>query len=218
MSPAEYIKREKKFYQDVFLKDKAFQIAVYNVVAEQIKRIFEKGLNSNNSQIGEYNSTNDLYVYSKNFKGGGKLKPNRGKPSTLWMNPTNEYPQGERYFTGKTIHRAGKGAKVGDEHRTKWVKSYKDLRNKLGREVNFVNLKMNNDMFLDFTRGLKKISPIQFVLSWSRKLNAEKAEGLESKYKGKIFRTTKEEKKLFLKSLDFNIKKAREDYYNRNQQ
>ena len=216
MSPSQYIEREKEYYKQLVLKGIPFRFAVFNVVAEQSRRIFEKGLNSNEGKIGDYNSSDDMYVYKTSFKGGGKLGVTRGKPSTLWKKPNNKYPN------GRTKHDDG------SKYKTRWLSSYKDLRKKLDRPVEFVNLKMNYDLFSDFcnaTQGASsaipkphKINNFEYQTKWTRKLNALKAAGLEKHFNCKIWNTTKKEKQLFLKTLDFNIRKYREEFYKENRE
>lgn len=200
MTPEEYVKREKKFYDNLVKNGKPFQISVYNIVAKQAKRIFEDGKKSDGSLIGKYNTTSSLYANPKWFKGGNKFKPLKGK-------------------TGKSKF------KDGTPHKTRYFKNYKELRNTLGRRIDTVNLQLNYDLFSDFANSSKgnlpkRITPIkvnnfEYRMQFSRELNAKKREGLEAKY-GKIFNTTKEEKKAFIETLDFNLRKAREDFYNAN--
>lgn len=197
MTPEEYIKREKKFYQWLTTKGKPFEISVYNVVALQAVRIFEDGKKSDGNLIGQYDTTSPLYANPKNYKGGGKFKPLKGK-------------------TGKSKF------KDGTPHVTRWFNNYKELRNTLGRRIDKVNLQLNYDLFSDFINAPKgskkgkvkptKINNFEFVTKFSREINALKRKGLEDKY-GNIFKLTKKEIEAFLKTLDFNIRKARYDFY-----
>lgn len=198
MTPEQYIKREQAFYKQLVTKGKPFEISVYNIVALQAKRIFEDGIKSDGSQIGKYDTKTPLYANPVNYKGGGKFKPLKGK-------------------TGKSKF------KNGEPHKTRYFKNYKELRNTLGRRIDRVNLQLNYDLFQDWANAPrtntppKKFKPIKinnfyFEMKFSREINALKREGLEDKY-GIIFNLTKKEKTEFLKTLDFNIRKARAEFY-----
>lgn len=201
MNPEEYIKREQAFYKQLTQKAKPFEIAVYNIVALQAVRIFEKGLKSDGTLIGKYNTTSELYANPVNYKGGGKFKPLKGK-------------------TGKSKF------KNGSPHKTRYFKNYKELRKTLDRKTEFVNLQLNYDLFSDWANAPKgnapkrftpkKINNFEYEMRFSREINALKREGLEDKY-GIIFNSTKKERAEFLKSLDFNIRKARAEFYAANQ-
>jgi len=200
MTTDEYVKREVNFYKWFQTQGKPFEISVYNVVAAQAKRIFEDGKKSDGTLIGKYDTTKSLYANPKWFKGGNKFKPLKGK-------------------TGKAKF------KNGNPHVTRYFKNYKELRNTLGRRIDKVNLQLNYDLFSDFANSPKgnapkkitpkKINTFEYIMQFSREINSLKREGLEDKY-GIIFNLTKEERKLFIATLDFNMRKARAEFYNAN--
>ena len=189
MTKQEYVNKQVRFYNELITKGKPFEISVYNVVAKQVVRIFENGQNSAGGNIGQYNSTDPMYVNKKYIRGGGKLGVPKGK-------------------TGKSKF------KNGNPHKLNYVNSYKDLRNRLGKRIDRVNLVFNNDLFSDFANAQvigkvkpNKINALWYTTSFKRDINEKKREGLEKKY-GTIFNLTKEELELFYKSVDFNIRKA----------
>lgn len=200
----DWIKREKKYYEWLLTKAVPFKISVYNIIAEQARRIFEEGKKSDEGKIGagKYNDKNGLYVDKKLIKGGGKLGTPKGK-------------------TGKTKFKTGK--KAGQNHKLNYVKSYKELRTKLGRRTDIVNLQLNYDLFSDWANQKQgnvpkrydptKISNFEYQIKLKRDINVKKVEGLEDKY-GTIFRMTKKEKEIWKKTIDFNFRKSREDFYN----
>lgn len=96
--------------------DIPLRLATYSTVAIQAKRIFTEGRNTAGNKF-EYNSTNPLYLNPSTTFNGGKLGTPIGK-------------------TGKKVFESGK--KKGQPHKTVFVESYKDYREKIGRESSFV--------------------------------------------------------------------------------
>ena len=204
MTTAEFIKKEKEYYNWLVTKAIPFKQSVYNVVASQSKRIFEDGLNSSMTKMkspngGVYDSKTPLYVNQKLIKGGGKLGTPKGK-------------------TGKSKFKNGKS------HKLNYLNSYKDLRQKLGRRTDAVTLQLNYDLFSDFANSPKTsdfsppkkitpkaISPTEYIMSFSRKINQKKKDGLEDRY-GKIFNLTAKEKILFKETFEYNLRIARENF------
>lgn len=165
------------------LKEEApMKRAVLAVHTKQIRRIFERGLDSDNSKIGRYNSTTPLYINPKNSP---KSFPTRGK-------------------TGRSRFNSGKS------HKTGYFKGYKQFRQSIGREANFVNLRLSNDLQSDFansasTRGIaspkpRKLGKFVYVLGVSRQENAQKLNNIESKY-GDVFGLSKGEQDFYLDTL-----------------
>lgn len=215
-SGAEYANEVRKRIGRLLADNKPFRIAVYNDVARKSVRIFEDGIKSDGSQIGQYATQPPIYV-NPNFAprkgairiaGGGVLQgllPTRGKP-------TKENPEGESVFTEETKHRGVRGTKAGDPHRTTYlIGGYKELRNRTGRRIDRVNLRFTNNLFLDWanTGSISappkptKVSPIEYVIKLKRPENVLKRIGLEDKY-GIIFKSTGDEIKNFVETLQFN--------------
>lgn len=206
MTTQQFIQREKKFYELLTTKALPFKQAVYNTMALQAVRIFEKGKGTSGGLIGggKYNSTSGLYVNNKLLRGGSKLGKPRGKPYN-----------GQ---AGRT-----KFASTGQPHKLNYVTSYKALREKLGRRTDIVNLQLNYDLFSDWagSPGSKsapknfkptQLSVLEYAIKLTRNTNTLKVSGLEEKY-GRIFAPTKDEKKNFYKSFALLVEQARQKFY-----
>lgn len=187
--------------------------AVLDIAPKIADRIFNQGKKTDESQIGQYDTTLEMYINPNytpaavaargsrtKFPTEG-LKPTRGKPGAY----LTEDSQGEHIFTEKTKHRGVKGTKAGDPHRTTYVKNYKDFRNRIGRRIDFVNLNLSNELESDFkTSNPVKISSHEYVVKVKRPLSAKKVEGQEDRY-GRIFALSQKEKQHFIETLNFEI-------------
>lgn len=135
---------------------------------------------------------------------GGKIG-SYNTTNELWIDP-DKYPKSPSPRSKPGSNRTAK--------KTVYYTSYKAVRDGMGRESGFVNLRMNNDLQSDFANASvsassdeiatptpKKVDANTYVVALSRSENVEKKKGLEQKY-GKIFATTKQEKELFKKSLE----------------
>lgn len=149
-----------------------------SALGQSVGRIFEDGEKSDGSQIGTYNSTNELWV----------------NPNTL---PRKVQPRGK----------PGKERNV-QNRKTVYFKSYKDLRSEQGRESEKVNLRLTNDLQSDYANaqitggGIAqnpqpiKVSAMEYKITLKRQGNIDKKAGLEKRY-GKIFNLTQGEKNTF---------------------
>lgn len=187
MTTLEYIESLKKKLKAIE-ENKPLLIAVRDVVAEQVQRIFIRGENASGSPIGAYNSTDPLYVNPKN--------------SPQSFSPAGK-PGAERNVTNR---------------QTRWFASYKDFRGKVGRETGRVNLSLNNDLQSDFSSQIVKgkntsaphnpvkISNNEYHTTLKREINVKKKSGMEGKY-GEIFRLTSKEKDRFRTTVEFEYNK-----------
>jgi len=141
---------------------KSLGIAVVSVTAEMGTRIFAKGLDSNADKIGNYNSTNPIYV-----------NPNKS--------PKKFATKGK---TGETTFENGK------KHKTGFFKSYKDFRGAIGRENSFVNIDLSGDLKSDFNSSVQRVSNTKYEQVLKR--NGGKSLGLEKKYGDIFALTTEE--------------------------
>jgi hypothetical protein len=177
MNTKEYIAklREKANY----IKEKKYVgIAASSIHFIMSNRIFDKGLNSDNDKIGNYNSTNELYV---NPKYSPKKFPTKGK-------------------TGQSVFANGK------PHKTGYFDSYKSYKQSQGLESSFVDLTLFGDLRNNFKGGLQEVGNGKWIVS-VRDNNAKKIEGNEGKY-GEVFAPTEQEKKQYKEILNFEILKA----------
>lgn len=223
-SATAYAEQQALLLSRIKLYEVPFELAVRSVLAVQGERIFSRGLKSDGGRIGTYDTERELYINPKlspratAARGAGfslqGLLPTRGKPSTEWQTPTDEYPEGEHIFTGKTAWRGGPGTKAGDPHKTTYLRNYKDFRNRIGRRVDTVDLVLSGDLRLDFVSSQLKGRAVTtgegsllYVVAFKRAKNADKRAGLENKY-GRIFALTTEERALYFKTLVAEIKTA----------
>lgn len=163
--------------------------AVIDIAPRIADRIFNQGKKSDESPIGQYDTKMELYINpdlapragAVKAKGIEGLKPTTGK-------------------TGKHIF-----ASTGKPHKTTYLKNYKDLRNRIGRRIDTVNLNFSNDLESDFkTRNPIKVSNNEYVMQLKRPLNVKKVEGNEERF-GRTFAVSQNEKKHFIEVLDFEI-------------
>lgn len=150
---------------------------VRSVMALQVERIFEQGKNAAGQDMGTYDSKNELYV----------------NPSTL---PKKITPRGK----------PGVERNV-DSRKTVYFKSYKALREEMGRESGHINLRLTNDLQSDFANaqikdGLvqnpepQRVSKHEYKITLKREVNIQKKRGLEKRF-GPIFSLTDHEKRVF---------------------
>ena len=194
MTAQEYKDKLLKAAQSLREENIPFKLATYSTVAAQAKRIFTDGQNTNGQKF-QYNSTNPLYLNPSTTFNGGKLGAPIGK-------------NGDKVFKS--------GIKKGQPHKTVYVESYKDYREKIGRESSFVNWELSGDLKSDFENpqgGVAtpiKISNNEYVSGLKRDENIKKREGLEKKY-NPIFYLSDLEKAEFYKDVSFELRKLLAD-------
>lgn len=144
-----------------------FNQVVVSIHAQQTQRIFVDGKNSNNSNIGTYNSTDPLYV---NPSTAPKKFPTKGK-------------------TGQTVFKNGR------KHKTGYFRSYKDFRQNQGRQTGTVDLRLTGLMFRDFAASIVREGN-RWIVGFKNKENIGKYQGAQEKY-GEVFKFTEAERKKF---------------------
>lgn len=172
----------------VIKSGKPLLIAVQSTVAKQATRIYVDGLNSAGSQIGNYNTTDPLYI-NPSVPPGYSFKP-EGKPKT------------GKKKDGKTKTRTF-GSDFGIEKlqvdlKTKYFPSYAAFRKRIGRPTGKVNLVLQGDESSDFKSGIVPISDSVIEHRFKREINAQKMSGHEDHFNCKIKKLTKEERINFL--------------------
>jgi hypothetical protein len=176
MTVEEYNMKLKAFVQGLEKFNRPFEVAVQSTTQLIGNRIFSKGEKSDGSNIGQYDTKSPLYVNPDKVPSAKGLRPTKGKT-------------GEHKF------------KNGKEHKTTYVNNYKELRNRIGRRIDKVNLILSGDLQSDWrnanTLSQKataiKISTNEFVISLRRDINQKKMEGFNNKY-GTISNTSKKER------------------------
>lgn len=188
-SGREYAQRLAAKYEELLRTNIPFKEAVYNDIARKSIRIFEDGKKSDGSLIGQY-STTPMYA-NPDFQ-----------PSKSGITP----PTGK---TGKSVF-----ASTGLPHKTTYLAGgYKELRQRLGRKVDHVNLRYTNDLFLDWANAGSvgsapkptKVNVSEYLIRLKRSHNIDKVEELTDKY-GTIFFSTVSERKQFSSDLNSRIK------------
>lgn len=158
---------------DVVRSARFHELAVRDTIAKQSERIFVEGKASDGSSIGSYDTKRPLYVNPKKVPKGGGLLPLTGK-------------------TGKSTFKSGK------KHKTRWVESYKQLRNLMGLQTSRVDFVLFGNLKSDFENGGRgsgvvplKISNTAFQVTLDSE-NEKKRKGLEERFRT-VFNLTKDE-------------------------
>ena len=177
MTWEEFISQQEQFLQEIVSEGQAFGVAVSGTHADVSKRIFVEGMASDGSQIGQYNSTDPIYV-----------NPN--------ASPVKFTPEGK---PGSRVNKQNR--------RTKYFASYKAFRGAIGRETAFVNLQLTNLLQLDFNTGLVQVTATKWEAILKNKKNVDKAEGNEARFGKPIFATTQAEQQGLAERFDFELQK-----------
>lgn len=174
MTTDEYIQSLRKKVAEIE-SGKALFLASSTATKDMVKRVFTDGLNTENTKIGDYNSTDPIYI---NPDTSPKKFPTVGK-------------------TGKSVF-----ASTGEKHKTGYFDSYKAFRGKIGRETSKVNLQLTGELKSDIENGLQRISNTEYVLKLKRQVDADKIAGQEKRF-GLIFHFTKQERENFQNTFKF---------------
>lgn len=167
-------------------ENRPLAIASSSAHAAKCERIFTKGENSNGGRIGNYNSTNPIYV-----------NPNDKKRSPVTFQAIGK--NGDKIFKS-----------TGKPHKTKFFGSYKDFRSDVGRESNFVNLLLFGNLKSNYennSRGFieaEKVSNNEYRTGLDKE-NSLKKSGAEEKY-GTIFKHTSAEIDLFNRVIGLELR------------
>lgn len=187
MTIDEFNLKLKQALAEIQANDIPLRLAAYGSVAEVSLRIFTQGGNANGGAIGQYNSSDPIYINPKKAFGGSKLGTPRGK-------------NGDTQF------------KNGKPHATVYLDSYKDYKAILGKPSGggFVNLELSGDLKSDFENGNvptpTQLGPHEYAVQLKRNINIDKVAGLESRY-GKIFALTNKEVENFIEDIKFEFAK-----------
>lgn len=179
MKTKDFIEKQRRIFNEIKTKNLPLQRAADAAHRLMVTRIFSEG-GAVQGKIGNYNSTDPLYVNPKNSP---KSFSKRGKVSTS-----------SKFKNGK-------------ERKTGFFDSYKDFRDTIGRPTGTVNLNLSSDLELDFSNTGKttEISPLKRVSTIDRDENIKKAEGNEKHFGKKIFDLTAAETKEFNRILELEL-------------
>lgn len=169
------LRRQSKELRD----SKAPFIAAYTAHADMVERIFTNGTASNGSKIGNYNSSDPLYI----------------SPAD---SPVRVQTKGK---TGKTSFKNGK------PHKTGYFPSYKAYRASIGRQTNSVNLDLSGRLKQEFENSLRRVSNFSFEAVLRTDESTDKALGNQDRFRKAIFASTEKERDTFRDVLGFELRK-----------
>lgn len=178
----DFIRKQRKILNNIKRINRPLQEAADSSHRIMIQRIHRQGKKANGSKIGNYNSTDEIYIDPKTSK---KSFPLQGK-----INKSDTFKNGKKRKTG-------------------FFESYKAFKQATGRPTGFINLNQNGDLELDFSNRGKttKVSSTKRIASVDRKDNIDKAEGAEKRF-GKIYDQTIKEIKKFEDILQKELERA----------
>jgi len=175
MTTAEFNKKLDE--QLLKISDAKFLLtSVTEVHSRQVKRIFEQGLNGNGAKIGNYNSSDPIYIKPDESPKGF---PTKGK-------------------NGETTFKNGK------QHKTGYFDSYKAFRQAISRETGFVNLRLTENLKFDFTNSLTLMGNV-YVTGTKKKENSLKVDGAIDKYGVETFILTDNEREIYKQSVKLKL-------------
>jgi hypothetical protein len=188
MTVEEYNMKLRAFISGLEKFNRPFERAVQSTTQMIGNRIFVKGEKSDGSIIGQYDTKNPLYVNPDKVPSAKGLKPTRGKT-------------GEHKF------------KNGKEHKTTYVQNYKDLRNRIGRRIDKVNLILSGDLQSDWRNAQRlserataiKVNANEYVITLKRDINQKKMDKFDDKY-GTISKASGKERKNLQRVADNELK------------
>jgi hypothetical protein len=176
-------------FKGVLIENIPLGLAAASAHAEKCERIFTKGLNSNGGRIGQYNDSNSLYI-----------NPNDKKRSPIKTTPIGK--------NGDTVFKS-----TGKPHLTTYFKSYKDFREKIGREGGFINLVLFGNLKINFENNSRgngpepvKVNANEYHTGLDNE-NSLKKSGAEKRF-GDIFDHTKGEIDTFHRVVGLELKNA----------
>lgn len=185
MTTDQYIAKIQGKIKELQTNNKPFAIAVNSTMALQSHRIFIEGKNSSGSDLGNYNTTNPLYVNPK--KASPKAFPVKGKPE------------------------ANRNIK---DRKTGWFESYASFKRTIGQKTDKVRPHLFGDLESDFRNAPvnstaskpTKVNTNEYITVLRRTKNPKKVEGLEKKY-GVFTDLTQQERAAFFRVNEFELRK-----------
>jgi hypothetical protein len=175
MKGSEYIANIRKRV-DQNAMNKAVMSAALTVVADMSQRIFVEGKASNGSDIGKYDTENELYVSPENSP---KKLPLKGKD--------------------------GKSKKAnGEKYKTSYFESYSAFKKKVSGKNNKVNLNLFGILQSNFANGVSQDGNAVIVSLTEE--NDNKKEGQEARFNKKIFFLSKQERAKYVRLVKSQFK------------
>lgn len=156
---------------------KAVFVAASTAHADQVERIFTHGGATDGGKIGNYNTSEPVYINSLN-------------------SPRNVSPKGK---TGQKTFNNGKA------HKTAYFDSYKAFRQAVGRETAFVNLDLFGRLKSEYENSLTRIDNTSFEATLRTEESTGKAIGNQRRFAKAIFGASQNERDTFRETLRFEI-------------
>lgn len=170
LTTEQFIKQQREKIA-LLMSGKAIAIAAQDTHVKMVERIFEDGETSNGNKLG-YNTEDPLYV---NPNDSPKKFPTKGK-------------------TGKSKFSNG------EPHKTGYFGSYREYRQKIGRQAGFMDLQLFGNLRNDFSKGVVKLDSFTFVSTITNEANREKFKKFQA-----YFKLSKEEREHFKQVLTEEI-------------
>lgn len=168
MTTQEYITRQRAKVLKL-VNGVPIAIAAQDTHVKMVERIFEDGETANGTKKA-YNSTTEIYVNPDNAP---KKFPTKGK-------------------TGKTKFKSG------NDHKSGYFESYKEFRQKVGRQTAFMDLNLFGNLKSDFGKGVIKLASLSYVSKVTNEENVDKVDKFSE-----FFKLNKSEKANFKDVLEY---------------
>lgn len=153
MTTQEYISRQRAKLEKL-KTGVAVGIAAQDTHVKMVERIFDDGKKASGGK-NKYNSTDEIYVNPKNAP---RNFPTKGKD-------------------GKAKFNNGK------DHKSGYFKSYKAFREKVGRQTQFMDLKLFGVLESDFSKGVIKLSDMSYASKVTNEANVDKVDNFSEYFK-----------------------------------
>lgn len=176
MTIEQYIAKMEKQKREL-ARSKAVNLAANTAHADMVERIFTEGNASSGAKIGQYDSSDPLYIASKDSP---RNVPHKGK-------------------TGESTFKNGKA------HKTAYFESYKAFRQAVSRPTNYVNLDLFGRLKSEFENSVIRITNTSFEARLRTQESQDKATGNQRRFGKVIFGASNEERDTFRDVLRFEI-------------
>jgi len=212
----EYIVSLDKKVKNIKVFTEPLRMGALDATQGMSRRIFDEGQKTDRSELTPGYSEKPTYISMAAIpkpKGTPTGKPTGKKFRTkktakfLYDNITAVEVTKTRYGVGESKFKDGKS------HKSKYFASgYKGYRENVGRQTDYVDLKLSGELRMDFNNDReiaepRKINNLEYQIRLDKPINQKKREGLGDKY-GTIFTLSDQEKEHFFEVVGFEFRKA----------
>jgi hypothetical protein len=193
----EYIVSLDSKVKNIKVFTEPLRMGAFDATQGMSRRIFDEGKKTDGSELTPGYSEKPIYINPDTLK-KMSVPGNIGVPMGK---PKGKKKRGETVF------------KTGEAHKTKYLQGgYKELRNKIGRQTEHVDLKLSGELRMDFNNDSeiaepRKINELEYQIRLDKPINQDKRGGMEKKY-GEIFTLSEGEKEHFFEVVGFEFRKA----------